>query len=155
MWSLQTQASLREAQWSGHALIVTNNPKVGCDGIYERAGTANGAPYGKSSITGNVLFWYPPAREWRLSDSIDDAGSDACISRVPCDRETACVPEGAHTWQWANVDHWETATVSVARVSDSEARRQVEVRLFVQSRFFSDDSIPVRTRGCFFECSWW
>ena len=72
----QSILSARDAQWVGHACVVSGSPYSAINGTYYRAGEANGAPYGKQR-NGNVLYFFPLAAQWRVNTSVDAATSKA------------------------------------------------------------------------------
>ncbi len=125
-----TQRAAQEAQWAdGYALFVSGNPSAGVDGVYARAGEVNGAPYGRKagSAADRVLFLKPSAGEWRVGIDVSNADSDVCMASVRCDKDTACLPEGAHEWHWSDGKGFKTATVNVARAPHADAHRQADV----------------------------
>jgi hypothetical protein len=121
----------RDAQWAGHAFVVSGNPRAGCNGAYVRAGEVNGATFGKNITNGFVLFWKPTAGEWRIASDISSAATMKCVSTVSVHASKAPeLPEGMRQWEWLGEDgSWKMASVNVARVPEAEARRQAEVRV--------------------------
>ncbi len=129
------QLAARNAQWDGHALVMTGNPCPGVNGVYFQAGTANGAPYGKHAVTDKLLYFVPYMQEWRVSYDIAHLNSTTCVARCPCTGATTTVPEGENQWAWYDTDgEWKKATVRVSRAPEAEARRQIEVCACVRAQ---------------------